>query len=172
MGKIADKILAAQNELQDARLAVTDLEVEHAAMERILSAQGRAPQPHHQDPAYRPQLTLGEFIAALEKASPEAEVLHDFCSQRPGSFGSYRGYYEQLALAFSENSGLVKAKDLLESARACIGRHFTGWKGGDYVMDADTPLWVANAGHTGWAIVGVRVESEGEWAYIEAARVG
>jgi hypothetical protein len=46
--------------------------------------------------------------------------------------------------------------------RAANGATFHGYKGGEYEMDDDTPLWVANHGNSGGtAVVGIREES---WA--------
>lgn len=124
----------------------------------------------------RTGMTLGSFIAALEKLLPEADVFFDFCYLRPTDFASYRGYYSDLSLGFSVDHEYVKAGELLASAKKCLGKTFEGYKGGDFVMDADTPLWVANYGDTGWRIVGVRVEDytftnpPSQSAFIEAKR--
>jgi hypothetical protein len=47
--------------------------------------------------------------------------------------------------------------DFLATLNDAVGKRFTGYKGGEYIMDADTPLWVANNGETGGtAVVDVR----------------
>lgn len=40
-------------------------------------------------------------------------------------------------------------KEFLDLAKETVGKTFTGWKGGDFVMGKNTPLWVANAGDVG-----------------------
>ena len=109
------------------------------------------------------QLTLGEFISKLKECSKdykeqEKTIRFDFCNFEPNGIDSYRGYYDQLALGYKENSFQqeLKISQVLEYCEKAIGKTFTGWKGGEYVMDEDTPLWVANSGETGsTAIVGV-----------------
>lgn len=112
----------------------------------------------------KPQMTLGEFIRALERQDADETVKFDFVHFGPTTFQSYRGYCEQLALGYEECGRTHRNASydyptvavLLTHARATIGKQFTGWKGGEYVMQADTQLWVANAGETGsTAIVNV-----------------
>lgn len=100
------------------------------------------------------QMTLGQLIEQLEKMNPESGVI---CSTDTSmvftSFDSYRGYYDDLALGYitkdyHENDEIHTVKDFLEEAKSCLGKTFYGWKGGKFVMDANTPLWVANSGHT------------------------
>lgn len=105
------------------------------------------------------QMTLGEFIQALEAVDPLSSIYFEFACCPPTEFDSYRGYYDHLALGFAGDYGAKgqTVADLLEQARKALGAEFTGWKGGDYTMHEDTPLWVANPGNTGsTAIVGVR----------------
>lgn len=45
-----------------------------------------------------------------------------------------------------------------------MGRVFSGWKGGDYVMGALTPLWVAEKGCCGQKLMAVRADGEIETA--------
>lgn len=85
------------------------------------------------------QLTLGDLIEALSSMDPETMVTPGL-----GRLDSYRGYYEDLAFAPSE-LGLT-AGQLLELCRAAMGQVFQGYKGGNYVMGATTPLWRAEYG--------------------------
>ena len=72
------------------------------------------------------------------------------------SFDSYRGYYDDLALGYiakdyyeeNKDDEIHTVKDFLEEAKRCLGKTFYGWKGGEFIMDKNTPLWVANSGHT------------------------
>ena len=93
------------------------------------------------------QLTLGKLIAALEAMPPGAEVANLNAAH------SYRGYYEDLA--FEKGTGLRPASELLAECRAAMGQVFEGYKGGDFVMGALTPLWVANYGNTGLKLLAV-----------------
>lgn len=87
------------------------------------------------------QMTLGKLIDALEAMPEGAEVAN------LNSAGSYRGYY--IDLAFEQGEGTRPAADLLAECKAAMGRVFCGYKGGDYVMSALTPVWVANYGCCG-----------------------
>ncbi len=86
------------------------------------------------------QLTLGAMIAALEAMPPDAQVanLRDM--------DSYRGYYSDLY--FERHDGTRPAAELLAECKAAMGQVFTGYKGGDYVMGALTPLWISTHGHS------------------------
>ena len=113
----------------------------------------------------RPQMTLGEFIRALQRQPQDEVVKYDFVHFGPTTLASYRGYYEQLALGYEE-CGRVHRRDeryeyptvaaLIAHCEDALGKTFHGWKGGEYVMHEGTPLWVANSGETGGtAIVNV-----------------
>ena len=91
-------------------------------------------------------LTLGQFIEKLKLLKPEADITFDFGLLYPDCFDSYRGYYKDLALGFTQEFNHTTAKTLLREAKSCIGRSFYGCKGGTYFMDKDTLLWVANYG--------------------------
>jgi len=106
------------------------------------------------------QMTLGEMISALQKCDQDATVRFDFGGLHPASMDSYRGYYDQLAIGFESNltgSNTGKVGWLLEQCQFSIEHVFHGYKGGEYQMSLDTPLWVANYGQChGTAVVGVR----------------
>lgn len=108
--------------------------------------------------------TLGDVIQALERADPTAEVQFDFCYLAPTEVDSYRGYYEHLALGWKNADAppyWPKVSELLVTLKAAVGATFEGWKGGRFRMRADTPLWVANRGHSGGTgIVGVDLDGE------------
>lgn len=84
------------------------------------------------------QMTLGKLIAALEAMPEGAEVAN------LKSAHSYRGYYSDLA--FEQGEGMRPAADLLVECKAAMGQVFCGYKGGDFVMGALTPIWVASYG--------------------------
>lgn len=85
------------------------------------------------------QMTLGELIAVLRVQPPEREITG---LSHPHS---YRGYYRDLA--FEPTDGTVTVRELLEVCeRGCMGRTFEGYKGGDFVMGEQTPVWIARWG--------------------------
>lgn len=86
------------------------------------------------------QLTLGELIDLL-KGLPVQSLVRGL-----GTLRSYRGYYSDLA--FEPVDGTRSVGDLLAACQRAMGQVYTGYKGGDYVMGALTPLWVAKWGET------------------------
>lgn len=103
------------------------------------------------------QLTLGALIAALEAMPADAQVAN---LRDPGS---YRGYYSDLY--FERHDGTRPAAELLAECKAAMGQVFTGYKGGDFVMGALTPLWISTHGHSsGTKIMMVRAGGEVETA--------
>jgi hypothetical protein len=105
------------------------------------------------------QLTLGTLIAALEKTPADARV----ANLRDAH--SYRGYYRDLA--FERNSGTRSAAELLVECEAAMGKVFEGYKGGNYVMDARTLLWVAHWGDCGEMLMAVHAGGNLETAQDE-----
>ena len=106
------------------------------------------------------QLSLGELILKLEpmlkktgRSEDEPNVVFDFEYLFPISLDSWRGSYEELAIGFEIDSSkdrspmsLVAFHELLTSA---IGGTYQGYKGGQFVMHKNTPVWVANYGNSG-----------------------
>jgi len=113
------------------------------------------------------QLTLGELILKLEsivakqadrikEGQEEATVRYDFEYLFPTCFDSWRGIYAELALNFVDNNYAplrdvkeLKVSDFLQLCKDTVGREFTGYKGGEYIMNRHTPIWVANYGNSG-----------------------
>lgn len=109
--------------------------------------------------------TLGELITALTARPLDQEVVFDFCRVQPGRLISWRGVYAMLALtpnfdAFKYDNpryqNPITVRELLEELRKAIGATFTGYKGGEFVMDESTFMWVDGMGEsTNTAIVGI-----------------
>jgi hypothetical protein len=88
----------------------------------------------------RYHLTLGKAIALLEEIDPTTPMAEPI-----GDVESYRGYYSDLS--FDASSATAKtAGQVLADLRAALGSTFEGYKGGDFVMGSDTPLWVSAYG--------------------------
>lgn len=105
------------------------------------------------------QFTLDDLRRALKKVNPDLRVEYAFGGLMPTGFGSYRGDYGNLALGFRELDGRTKAMtvaELIEECEEADGQTYQGYKGGDFKMSGNTPVWVANYGDsTGTVIVGV-----------------
>lgn len=115
-----------------------------------------------------PIMTVGEAIAILENSELEytnhedkvsdKHVRFDFGYMRPEGLSSWRGIYAELAIGYSEESVEVTAKEFLEELKESVGKSYTGYKGGDFVMGKATPLHVDNYGHcTDTALVAIEV---------------
>jgi len=115
-----------------------------------ISEQGRVTRSNY-------HLTLGALIATLEKAPADVQVVFDN-GMSPGYAMSYRGYYSDLA--FNPCSDAITSGKFLEVARKALGATFEGYKGGDFVMGENTPLWASGYGDCGPAIVGINVVAD------------
>lgn len=99
----------------------------------------------------------------LERDEEKGEhVMFDFGWALPSGLDSYRGYYDHLALGYEAGGSYTSAKslsveDFLKELEAAVGKTYEGWKGGDFVMSSNTPVWVDNSGHcSGTQILGLK----------------
>jgi hypothetical protein len=101
----------------------------------------------------RTQMTLGKLLDALYTMDPMMGI------QISGEPHSYRGYYEDLAF---EPTVVVYtiATIISRIEKTCMGQVFHGYKGGEFAMHRNTPLWIANYGSTGQKLLGLDTESE------------
>jgi hypothetical protein len=114
-------------------------------------------------------LRLGQLIKLLEELPQEENVRFDFCNFTPDDVMSYRGYYSDLAISYKENEE-VKVSDLLNKLNSVRNTVQEGYKGGDYIMHDEVPVWVANYGKChGTAVVGVKKADYG--VIIETAHI-
>jgi hypothetical protein len=103
------------------------------------------------------QITLGEFIKQLKLRPQDQGICFDFGGLEPNDIGSYRGFYDELSIGFAESGRFRNVGELLAELEDAVGKVFEGYKGGDFRMGRETPLWVANYGMTGSTmIVGLR----------------
>ena len=98
------------------------------------------------------QVTLGGLIKTLESVDGERKIIG------LGGPISYRGYY--CDLAFEPTDEVVTVAKALTLARTCMGRVFTGYKGGDYMMGESTPIWSARYSDCGLRIMGLTLNAE------------
>lgn len=114
------------------------------------------------------QLSLGQLIAGLREAGPpHAPVRYDDGSF-PTTVASYRGSYDELALGFRWTGEPRRLAEVLAECERAVGETFEGYKGGDYRMGTDTPVWVANWGTTGDAAP-IGVHNDGRTVVIDTA---
>jgi hypothetical protein len=127
------------------------------------------------------QLTLGEIILKIEpilkkqemikeKYKHEAAVVFDFEYLYPIDIDSWRGIYRELALGFESGDNKMTVVDFYKMIKDCVGKTFTGYKGGDFVMGKNTPVWVANYGNSGNTAVIDIIDNEYEVVIITGYR--
>jgi len=104
------------------------------------------------------QLTLGELIAELERCDAEKRVMVDGTVYSVSNGHSYRGYYADMGLEPSEAEQSVE--ECLAMLRGCVGASYRGYKGGEYEMGCDAPLWIAYWGFEGSRLL--RVDDGGK----------
>jgi len=105
------------------------------------------------------QLTLNDAIIKLTGLNTDLPVIFDFDNNYgPSSPDSYRGYYSDLA--FEPVSQTVPVSQFMAMCQEALGKTFTGYKGGDFLMDKNTPLWCASYGNTGPAIIDLSISAE------------
>jgi len=125
------------------------------------------------------QMNLGDLINAL-KSIPTTHgsddspitVEYAFGTARPTRLGSCKGSYDELQLGyewsgydnndehFGNNTVELLIAELENALKPDV--YFTGWKGGDFSMDEETPIWVSNDGNASRSgIVGVSYDDYG-----------
>lgn len=91
------------------------------------------------------QMTLGEFLKKLSAIKDKSkEVRFSFAYYRPTSFHSYRGIYSEIALGYTDESNIITVQELISIVKKSIGVKFPGYKGGDFRMTENTPVWIDN----------------------------
>ena len=93
------------------------------------------------------QMTLGRMIDVLAGMDEKRPVSNLFGAH------SYRGYYTDLA--FELAPGTRQAGELLAECRSVMGKALTGYKGGEFVMGENTPVWVADYGCCGEKLMAI-----------------
>ena len=109
-------------------------------------------------------MTLGELIDILSSHPPEDRVRFEFGGCVPTKLDSYRGYYEDLALGFSDAEFPPTIAELTRDLQLALVCYFHGYKGGKYRMSRATSVWVANYRNTSdTTIVSVRRDEGVTW---------
>lgn len=117
--------------------------------------------PEQRETSRHDQMTLGQLVDELAKLREIMPVVFDDGSH-PRTLNSYRGYYAQLALSPGRGVDPWSTANWHEFLSDAEGAVFEGYKGGNYRMTRDTPLWCAGWGDaTGVMIVGTKVTGDG-----------
>ena len=99
------------------------------------------------------QFSLNDLIYRLEELPQDMPILL-------GEAHSYRGYYIDLAFAPLYDTEPRTVKEALKEALLAHGKTFEGYKGGEFTMEGDTPVWYSHYGTCGPAIMGITDEGE------------
>lgn len=95
-------------------------------------------------------MTLGDFIEELERleANGAGHLNIRFDNGRvPNGFCSWRGRYAHCTIDSEEGTvPIFNVGALLSLARDAVGATMEGYKGGDFTMTAETPLWADEYG--------------------------
>lgn len=118
-------------------------------------------------------ITIGELLDKLEdyKDKEGYKVGFEFAMCKPTYFDSYRGSYDEIALAFSGEYGVKypTAQEFYLSLSDTLEESYSGWKGGEYYMTRDTPIHINCGGVCSKTVlkdISVRHFSEGENGWI------
>lgn len=102
-------------------------------------------------------MTLIELIDFLSKLPYDMKMSFGLANPH-----SYRGFYNELAF---EPADPMTVGEILDVLRSAIGETYSGYKGGQYTMTYETPIWMAHWGVTGQRILGLGLQFErGDWS--------
>jgi hypothetical protein len=95
------------------------------------------------------QLTLGELTLKMEAIkNKDLPVVFDDLKHFPVTLSSWRGAYDELAFEYSCDDTEKTVHTILSMLKEAMGKTYTGYKGGDFIMGKLTPVWVANWGES------------------------
>lgn len=91
------------------------------------------------------EYNLGNLIEDLKKYKDDFLEIEFDNGTIPTDFDSWRGSYCELALGY-KFEGICHTTDIFRKAFNANGSIFVGYKGGEFIMDLDTPIHQANYG--------------------------
>lgn len=95
-------------------------------------------------PYHNEGLDFGNLVQELKRLSPDTSIRFDFGYNVPSCWSSYRGYYEDLAIGYTdENPHEFTVKDFLDILYEAKAGTLLGYKGGEFRVDNKTNIWVA-----------------------------
>lgn len=147
-------------------------EIRRAMLEAVMAAETRGPRNAFeaaiQEGNLDEQMSILSLIDELDKLPDRASVrlympaveYGDGEAMRlaywDGTFGSYRGYYAQLYIGFTDEPNGATVRELRVSLDGAIESEYESWKSGPYTMHASTELWIDSLGESrGIAVHGV-----------------
>lgn len=105
-------------------------------------------------------LTISELIDKLEQFSSDDVLYTSNNVKLVGDYGSYRGYYEDVAFEYTEENKwddpTFTVGEFLDTVRSAHRSTLHGYKGGEFYCGDDTVCWLSNYREsTGWQIADV-----------------
>lgn len=105
------------------------------------------------------QMTLGDLIQRLQQLPEDTKIY--FTEPH-----SYRGYYSDLAFEPTQES--ISPQEALNLCYSVRGTVLCGYKGGDFPMHDNVPVWIAYHGCTGVKLIdinddGAFITEEDKW---------
>ncbi len=117
-------------------------------------------------------MTIGDLLRRLAPLDPDEPLVipHNRWPYLAGTWGSYRGYYDELMLEGERrdcgHNTVGGLRALLESAlRAGT---MTGYKGGEYPIRRYTRVWLGEYGDSDGAVVGAPMRLGDRWYLLVA----
>jgi hypothetical protein len=123
------------------------------------------------------QWNLGQLIDAVKSVSDKdkrVKYSHVTSPQDSNYFGypagacSWRGIYKELAIGYKDlfvDCMPTTVLEFLILLKGCVGTTFYGWKGGEYTMTRETPVWVDSPGDSNHNMVYGISESD-DWVTV------
>ncbi len=119
-------------------------------------------------------MKIGELIIKLQDIKDKSKPIYftglfgEIYPINKDDYGSWRGDYAEFYLgykALEDNEKFMNTQELIDLLKSCIGKKFDGYKGGIFVMDADTQLFVSKASHADEvSIIEIHDFSKTEWS--------
>lgn len=105
------------------------------------------------------QMTLGDLIQRLQQLPEDAKIY--FTEPH-----SYRGYYSDLS--FEPSREPISPSQALNLCYSVRGSVLEGYKGGDFPMHDNVPVWIAYYGCTGMKLIDINgdgsfITEEDKW---------
>lgn len=107
-------------------------------------------------------LTIGKMLEKLNSFHDDEQFIFSNGTFFDGTYDSYRGYYEDLYIGYSnEDKGFNTIGKLKQTLHKALDhREMYGYKGGTFAINNDTLIWLAQYGYTGNMIVDVQKVGE------------
>ncbi|MBO9428230.1 hypothetical protein [Sulfitobacter sp. R18_1] len=97
-------------------------------------------------------LNLGELVEKAKEVASEVKAQNSKADPSvyfdnetyPGDLHTWRCCYSNLAISPVPSGKGKPLSEFIEMLQDAIGTEFVGYKGGDYMMNENTPVWVAD----------------------------